>query len=155
MGRPRNKPRGLFDNNQMPFLLSPEDYDLTQYSYHTSKKGYLCAWVGGRLKKLHQLVVQKLGVVVADSFVIDHINRDKRDNRRENLRITTQTGNSLNQKRLPKSSGYAGISIVPGVHNKKYRATFRKTRKCFHTVEEALAWRENKIKQFWDKELTQ
>lgn len=52
------------------------------------------------------------------NLVVDHINSDKLDNRRENLRITTVALNNQNKKvsRLNTSSKYKGVSF-----NKKLR----------------------------------
>lgn len=152
MGRPRGPLRGMVDNNGVPFQLSPEDYDLLNYNYHTNKKGYLSGWINGSLWKLHQLVAFRMGQFTAEKTQIDHINRNKRDNRRENLRFTSNAANIINQDRTPKTSGYVGISMVPNAVNPSFRATFRKERKCFKTAEEALAWRAEKERLFWEKE---
>lgn len=59
---------------------------------------------------MHRLI---LGLTPNDGVVIDHINGNRRDNRRENLRICSNKENSRNTK-TPKSntSGYKGVSWV-------------------------------------------
>lgn len=48
-----------------------------------------------------------------DGMVIDHINGDKLDNRRQNLRICTSADNAKNQKvqenKIGKTSRYKGV----------------------------------------------
>jgi len=43
-------------------------------------------------------------------MVVDHINGDKYDNRRENLRVCTQRQNTLNRK-YESNTGFAGVSL--------------------------------------------
>ena len=63
-------------------------------------------------------------------FMVDHINQDKLDNRRENLRITTRAVNAVN------SDKYRGVYQK----NKKFWSSFRrKYLGMFDTPEEARA----------------
>ena len=70
--------------------------------------------------------------------VVDHINNNPLDNRKENLRICTQHQNAYNKKiKLPKS-GFRGVQK----HKNKWRATITvkseiKRLGCFDTAEEA------------------
>lgn len=59
---------------------------------------------------LHRLVAKPQG-----KENVDHINRDRLDNRRENLRICNQSQNSMNKK-TTSSSGFKGV-----LDNRKYR----------------------------------
>ena len=68
------------------FLADAEDYEkLSRYSWCLSKQGYAVANLGGKVRRMHRYI---LGLDSADTdMVIDHKNHDKRDNRKENLRI--------------------------------------------------------------------
>lgn len=61
-----------------------------------------------RMVSLHR---ELLGLVRGDGIECDHLNRDRLDNRRSNLRMTTRQGNSQN---LPgwrnASSAYRGVA---------------------------------------------
>ena len=70
--------------------------------------------------------------------IVDHINRNKLDNRIENLRIVTQSQNNLNRK-VSNPLGFAGIRKV----GNKIRAFIHKNDKQIHlgyffTVDEAV-----------------
>ncbi len=85
---------------------------------------------------LHRVVNQ-----TPDGFLTDHINRDKLDNRRENLRSVTRAENALNCKTYSrKSIPFRGVTFSNGL----YRARVRVNRQdvvfgYFHTPEEASA----------------
>jgi HNH endonuclease/AP2 domain len=72
-------------------------------------EGYLKTNVGGRNTYLHRLVAEAAGMDISQA--IDHINGNKLDNRRENLRPATCTQNNRNVcKRKDNTSGYKGVS---------------------------------------------
>jgi len=56
-------------------------------------------------------------------MVVDHINGDKFDNRRENLRICTQRQNTLNRK-YKTDTGFAGVSVYTRDGKNYCRARF-------------------------------
>ena len=92
------------------FIFDKDDYELvSKYTWYTEKKGYFIAWVVERKKHvfLHRLVLGD----IPDGYVVDHINRDRADNRKCNLRICTNSENILNAG-LSKAnkSGYKGVS---------------------------------------------
>lgn len=87
-----------------------------------------------------------------DGYVIDHINRDRFDNRRENLRVTTQYVNSLN-----RGANINSVTGVKGVYKEgnKYRAeiTVKKKTKylgAYYTLEEAKKVREEAEKKYYE-----
>ena len=47
----------------------------------------------------------------AKGLIIDHINRDRLDNRKANLRIATQNQNACNKETRPHTSKYRGVSF--------------------------------------------
>jgi hypothetical protein len=79
----------------------------------------------------------------ADGFETDHINRDKLDNRKENLRNVTHAQNERNKSlRSDNKSGHVGVSwdtnrqkwIVTTKHDGKARHLGR-----FNDIDEAIA----------------
>lgn len=94
------------------FYFDLEDYEkIKDICWHISSRGYLIGHIVGTKKtiKMHQLIMENK---LKDGYIIDHINADlKNDNRKQNLRITTQDKNVLNRKRSKiNKSGKTGVS---------------------------------------------
>lgn len=89
------------------FLIDEDDLDFVkQYRWSVDKDGYVRGGKGKeRNLKLHRVLLN-----VQKGQVVDHINGNPSDCRKNNLRITTQHNNTFNAK-LPKSSttGYKGV----------------------------------------------
>lgn len=85
------------------------DY-INQWRWHVSPKGYAVRRprVNGKRYTIH---MHRLINDTPDHLQTDHINRDRLDNRRSNLRSVTNQENSLN-KGINKNntSGYKGVS---------------------------------------------
>ena len=105
--------------------------ELSKHKWWCSGNGYatrdssLC--LGERTTiRLHREVLQ-----TPDGMETDHINGDRLDNRRENLRVCKRSENSKNQKkRADNISGYKGVSWSKP--NRKWRATIMMDYKTVH-----------------------
>jgi hypothetical protein len=98
------------------FKVSESDSKLVEshtWSKHSS--GYLVTGIDGKLFYLHRLLMK-----TKQGQVVDHINGDKSDNRRCNLRNVSQRENCVNAKvgfrrcqtGAPKTSEYQGVVKV-------------------------------------------
>jgi len=93
-------------------IMNKEDVDLLgDYLWGLDGGGYMFCKVGGKSVKLHREVLLNVdpnGV----SDKVDHINRNRLDNRRCNLRWATHLQNVLNSS-LPvnNTTGYRGVSF--------------------------------------------
>lgn len=68
---------------------------------------------------------------ISDGLEIDHIDRNSKNNRIENLRLSTSSQNKCNRsKRKDCSSGYKGVETSKTT--KKYRARIRYNNKKIH-----------------------
>jgi hypothetical protein len=75
--------------------VSEEDYPLlSQYSWHLNNSGYAITKIKGRHKAMHRVV---LGTVSPYVFV-DHIDQDRLNNTRDNLRELSPKENANNMK---------------------------------------------------------
>lgn len=79
-----------------------DDSTLKKYghlSWYLGDTGYAMRKPSGQILRLHRLVMQ-----APEGLVVDHLNGDKLDNRKSNLRICTQAINAANRK---DTKGYA------------------------------------------------
>lgn len=109
------------DINGNSFVFDADDFELvSKYRWWVSPKGYVNADDENRKRiSLHRLIMGS-----PENQVIDHINGDCTDCRKENLRIATVQQNSWNSKRPSNNtSGYKGVYYDP--HRKKYEAYIR------------------------------
>ena len=75
--------------------VSPEDYTLLmRHKWHLNKNGYAITKVKGRHKAMHRMVT---GTVSPYTFV-DHLDQDRLNNMRGNLREMTPKENANNMK---------------------------------------------------------
>ena len=96
-------------------LIDDEDFDkVSAYSWHASTHGYACAREKGRRQDPRKHVwMHRLVAGTPDDMFTDHINGDKLDNRRSNLRLCNKQQNAANSKlRSDNTSGYKGVVRV-------------------------------------------
>lgn len=130
-------------------IVDKADYViLNQYKYNFSGRRYVR--ISGKSKEgyvfLHQLIL--------GTRWVDHIDGDRLNNRRSNLRPCTNQQNQFNSKpQMGRLSKYKGVSIVRG-KNKPYTAGIQINMKrihlgSFYTEENAAkAYNEAAIKYF-------
>jgi|JI10StandDraft_1071094.scaffolds.fasta_scaffold82245_5 hypothetical protein len=100
-------------------LYSLEDHDrIISHKWRVNKKGYVC----GRINE-KQVFLSRFIIEAPKEFMVDHVNNDKLDNRRENLRLVTTAENAKNKKKQSgKTSSHKGVYFVKATG--KYRVTF-------------------------------
>ena len=124
-------------------IIDTGDYDkVKRHRWYLSKGGYAMSGT-----KILPLAAAILGVETNRNSVVDHINRNKLDNRRGNLRVVSKSENSFNSKqRTDNKSGHRGVSWDK--ERNKWKAQICINGKVipigrFDTVEEANAARIN------------
>ena len=106
------------------------------------KDGYLIVKIKNKQFKAHR-IVWLLNYGHFPKSELDHINRNKLDNRIENLRESNRTQQNRNKdKKANKETGEIGIYIdkTKGL-KKKYATKINNKTYRFYTLQEAIEWR--------------
>lgn len=127
-------------------LVDESDFEiLSEHRWSFQGQGYAISRIKGKNILMHVFLMGK-----KKGLEIDHKNRDKLDNRRENLRHVTRSVNCFNTGlRSSNKSGFRGVSWDK--RREKWRATIKMNykqifNKSFVTKEETIeahhqAWR--------------
>jgi hypothetical protein len=91
-------------------LVDDDDFArVSEYQWHITSSGYVAGMVlidgAQKLVYLHRFLLD-----APPSQVVDHINGDRLDNQRDNLRLVTRAQNQWNRKVQRNRSGYKGVS---------------------------------------------
>jgi hypothetical protein len=97
-------------------LVSDADYDwLSRWKWLVVGPGYAGRFEGSSATR-HLVYMHRAVVGAQPGQRVDHINQDRLDNRRENLRLVTNAQNQQNKKRPSHNqSGYKGVCWHKGV----------------------------------------
>lgn len=120
LGRPRNHPK-------LDVVFSEEDSDLHRFSWLDNRYGYAVRVTTHDHKTKHhaahrEVMARVVGRTLLKTELVDHINFNRVDNRRENLRIVTAAQNTqrrdINNTKYP---GFRGVTFKPTL--RKWQAT--------------------------------
>lgn len=132
-------------------LVDDDDYPIvSKYNWSLDSNGYVGRRARGRYIKLHRFIAKIHRWNVGEN-VIDHINRDKKDNRKSNLRICTFQQNLFNRKQYfnDATSHYKGVSKRGNGH---WRMRVYVDGKCYYDetyrteIEAAVAYNRAAVK---------
>lgn len=137
-------------------IVDDEDYEqlIAMGKWQYAKVGYAKRDIGGSKNKkgvyMHRFI---LGLSPGDGLIADHINRNKLDNRKVNLRICKQHQNSANSAlNKNNTSGFNGVTFDK--RKNKWMAKIQVRRKylfCGYAetaAEAALKYNDFAIKHF-------
>lgn len=103
----------LKTNKGIEFIIDSEDYDVIKnHTWYRSKIGYIVSDIFINKNKNNQIRLHRLIMNADNKMLIDHIDGNKLDNRKCNLRLATKQENARNSK-IPKSntSQYKNVSF--------------------------------------------
>lgn len=105
-----------------------------------SKRGYYSVMINGQFYYIHRILYQIYNnVILSPVDVIDHIDGNKQNNKKENLRLCTQSQNCMNKKASKNNKlGIKNICISHGKHYDYYQIYIKKNLKivfgkCYRT----------------------
>lgn len=105
-------------------LVDHEDYDvLSRWTWRTNAKGYVVrtGW-NSKTRRKFGIRMHRVIINVGGNEFVDHINGDKLDNRKANLRVCSDTQNKRNSKiSVRNKSGFKGVS--QNTNSNLWRAT--------------------------------
>jgi len=112
-------------------LIDDEDlHKVRGYKWYEFN-GYAARMTRNNEGKRKVLFLHRIILPCASGAVIDHINRNRLDNRKCNLRVTTRRNNNINRKRIEEAtSPYRGVIWRP--HAKKWKGYIKVNKKQLH-----------------------
>ena len=139
----------IYDKNNKEIAkvnINLEDIEkVIKYKWYIKDNGYV---YNKKVGYLHRYIMN-----CPDDKVVDHINHNKLDNRKCNLRICTQSQNQMNRcKQSNNTSGYTGVHFDES--NNKWYAQIsidgkRTTLSVYETKEEAIKARKEAEKKYY------
>lgn len=136
-------------NSTEKVLCDLEDWEyLKKYYWNLNSNGYVVSVIKGKSIPMHKIIMPD-----KKFEVVDHINRNKMDNRKDNLRYTTYMVNAQNRSLSSRNtSGHTGVYKFKN----KWQASIKANNKTyflgyFQSKEEAIVARE-KAEKIYHKE---
>lgn len=107
--------------------IDGEDFErVSLHKWHLTKSGHIYTSIRSECIFIHNFILSR---DTDPRLVVDHINQDPSDNRKENLRVVTKSINAMNKYSKWGKSKFKGVSRAKGVAD-NYRAyvTYNKKR---------------------------
>lgn len=129
------------NSKDMTMLCDIEDWERLKECYWIEQLGYAVAIKDYEWLRFHRVVMK----IDDPKIQVDHINGNKLDNRKSNLRLCTNQENSMNKyENSNNTSGYKGVYFDK--ERGKWRGAIQyngksiKSSKRYNTPEEAYQW---------------
>jgi hypothetical protein len=166
----------LFKEKEIEFVIDKDDFSkIEDKAWHLSSEKYISSsFIHDNKRKelyLHNLIMNRLEFPGKGSKeTVDHINRIGLDNRKENLRIVSQSQQNMNQIQRSRSILLPeGCDILPediprhiwyikshGAHGDRFAIEFKTENICWKTtsskkvsLKDKLSQAKNKLQEFY------
>jgi HNH endonuclease len=122
-------------------LAYKKHWMIGEIATHETPNGYLYIKAGGKNHSASRLAIElTTGKPVPDDMVVDHINRNTRDNRETNLQVITKKENNAKAVPILGASGIRGVSYFRKLENGDlYRARLGNRSTYHYSIEAAMA----------------
>lgn len=113
-------------------IVDNEDFEyLNQWKWTLHSNGYAYRSLSGSRKNRKFIFMHRFILLTPIGLDTDHINHNKLDNRKKNLRVATRRENNMNSKlHKTNTSGYRGVSWCKELS--KWRAQVSKFNRGIH-----------------------
>lgn len=141
-------------NKNIYALIDDDDYELiSRYRWQLTSQGYARREISrGKYESMHRLINK-----TPKNMVTDHINRNKLDNRKLNLRTSTYTQNAINTDlKINNTSGYKGVDFYKRIGKWRVRISLNKKTVSFgyfSNLKDAIRTRKLAEKEIWSNNI--
>jgi hypothetical protein len=106
---------------KIPVLVDDDDFDfINKFGWHVDSKGYARCKKDGKGTFMARLIMK----VTDPQIFVDHINGNSLDNRKCNIRLSSNSQNQANRQNHPlNKSGYRGVCWAKDT--KKWQASIK------------------------------
>jgi hypothetical protein len=116
--------------NGRQFQIDEQDWEKVKcikWNVHIMKNGYKYVYTFQKLNEKRKMVyLHRVLMNCNGSLFVDHINGNPLDNRRSNLRLSTNRQNQWNQKRIRGAVPHKGVTFENGSFRSRIRINGKK-----------------------------
>lgn len=147
---------GWTSNKNTKFFFDLEDYEkIKSYTWRENRRGYIeTSMYNKEEHKTHSVLMHRFILDLTDiNIVVDHIHHNKTDNRKSEIRATTQANNNKNHSlQKNNTSGITGVRFDQA--KQKYTASIRNNKKnvslgLFDNFEDAVEARKKAEQKYY------
>lgn len=143
-----------YTNKGEKFIFDKEDFDkIKDLCWHIGSNGYLTAQYNNKHFLFHRLIMSSY--IQSSADIVDHIQHNLLDNRKQSLRVVTQSENGMNKStQANNTSGHIGVSWSKSKN--KWEAYIGVQNRLIHlgrydNYEEAVAVRESAEQKYFNQ----
>lgn len=128
----RNNPiiETKISNEDIDYIKSLKNSWFLWQGSKTARGGYIKGWVNQKNEFLHSIIMNRVEERPCNKYSVDHINRDKLDNRRENLRWATSSQQNTNKDKMKRRNNAS--PLPEGITENMLKKYVNYQKKCYY-----------------------